>query len=56
MIVYSPDLGMFETIYRSCRRCGINMQILAGSPRYWCDDCVEYEFYEYGQYDWLFND
>lgn len=55
IVKYAPDLGLEETIFRSCRRCGINMMIYGWSTRLFCDDCVEYEVFEFGKYDWLFG-
>lgn len=55
ILKYSADFGLEETTFLSCRRCGINMQIHVDSARRMCDDCVEYEVFEFGKYDWLFG-
>lgn len=54
-IKYSPDLGLELTKYRSCDRCGINMQISVFSHRKQCDDCIDYEVWSFGEFDWLFG-
>lgn len=53
---YFDDTDGVESIFRSCRRCGINMEISPESGRFLCDDCVEYEAqFRPGIYDWLFE-
>lgn len=57
VVKYSPDMGMEDTDFRSCRRCGINMQVASWSGRFLCDDCVEYEVqFQPGSYAWLFEE
>lgn len=52
---YSPDLGLELTTYRSCDRCGINMQVSITSFRKQCDDCIDFDLFEWHSFDWLFG-
>lgn len=52
---YAPDLGLELTTYRSCDRCGINMQISVFMTRRYCDDCIDFNVFEWGRFEWLFG-
>lgn len=54
-IAYAPDLGIELTKYKSCSRCGINMQVHHFSLRKQCDDCMDFDVFEWGRFGWLFN-
>lgn len=54
-VKYAPDFGEALTRYRSCDRCGINMQLNIWSLRKECDDCIDFDVFEFGKFDWLFQ-
>lgn len=54
-IKYAPDLGRELTGFRSCDRCGINMQLHVFSLRKQCDDCIDFDVFEWGRFNWMFG-
>lgn len=52
---YTGRTRLEEVRYRSCDRCGINMKLESWSLRRQCDDCIDFDIFEWGQFDWLFR-
>lgn len=54
-LAYTDKTRLEDTRYRSCGRCGINMLLEAQSMRRQCDDCIDFDVFEWGQFNWLFR-
>lgn len=54
-LTYTNLTSLEDTRYRSCDRCGINMLLKAQSKRRQCDDCIDFDVFEWGQFNWLFR-